>query len=253
MHEMSGGLMSALNGGDFGSGFAAGMVSSVLSSAIGGTVGGSSFATNNSGLFKAIMLASGGLSGGLSSSIAGGKFVDGFRQGIITTGLNHLANHIQRQDPPNKYSAWFKSKLKEIDQLDQIASSSPRNGLRFFFNTFENVGIAVELGAIALVPFTDGASMLFLPVGFQINTVGVYGNTGIDIYDGKWKAGFFRIGKHLAFVGFGKALKHFGGFDDYFIKPLEFHMNQGIDSMISPQSTLTPINYQLDKNYNIKY
>ena len=40
------------------------------------------------------MLASGGLSGGLSSSIAGGKFVDGFRQGIITTGLNHLAIHV---------------------------------------------------------------------------------------------------------------------------------------------------------------
>ena len=32
--------------------------------------------------------------GGLSSSIAGGKFVDGFRQGIITTGLNHLASHV---------------------------------------------------------------------------------------------------------------------------------------------------------------
>lgn len=59
MHGMSGGLMSALNGGNFGSGFASGMVSSVLSSAIGGTVGGSSFATNNSGLFKAIMLSCG--------------------------------------------------------------------------------------------------------------------------------------------------------------------------------------------------
>jgi hypothetical protein len=38
------------------------------------------------------MLASGGLSGGLSSSIAGGNFFDGVRQGLITSGLNHLAH-----------------------------------------------------------------------------------------------------------------------------------------------------------------
>lgn len=97
------------------------------------------------------------------------------------------------------------------------------------------------------------ASTDLYEVGFQINTVGVVGNFGIDLYDAKYKAGFFRIGKHVAFAGLGKALKYFGGFDEYFIKPLEFHMNQAIDSMISPQSTLTPINYQLDKNYNIKY
>ena len=41
---------------------------------------------------KATMLVAGGLSGGLSSTIAGGKFIDGFKQGIITSGLNHLAH-----------------------------------------------------------------------------------------------------------------------------------------------------------------
>lgn len=35
------------------------------------------------------MITSGGLSGGLSSAIAGGSFSDGFRQGIIVSGLNH--------------------------------------------------------------------------------------------------------------------------------------------------------------------
>lgn len=39
------------------------------------------------------MIASGGLSGGISSSIAGGNFWDGARQGIITSGLNHLAHN----------------------------------------------------------------------------------------------------------------------------------------------------------------
>ncbi len=39
-----------------------------------------------------MMVTSGGLSGGISSSIAGGKFMDGFRQGVITAGLNHVAH-----------------------------------------------------------------------------------------------------------------------------------------------------------------
>lgn len=38
------------------------------------------------------MVAAGGLSGGLSSTIAGGNFWKGFRQGIITSGLNHVAH-----------------------------------------------------------------------------------------------------------------------------------------------------------------
>ena len=38
------------------------------------------------------MVATGGLSGGISSTIAGGKFVDGFKQGLMTSGLNHLAH-----------------------------------------------------------------------------------------------------------------------------------------------------------------
>ena len=40
------------------------------------------------------MIASGGVSGGFSSMIAGGNFMDGFRQGIITSGLNHVAHMV---------------------------------------------------------------------------------------------------------------------------------------------------------------
>lgn len=92
MHGMSGGLMNVLGGGEFGSGFASGVVSSLISSVI--EVRGKDFATKYPGAFKAIMITSGGLSGGFSSTIAGGKFVDGFRQGIITSGLNHLVHMI---------------------------------------------------------------------------------------------------------------------------------------------------------------
>ena len=41
------------------------------------------------------MIASGGLSGGISSSIAGGSFWKGVREGLITAGLNHVAHMVK--------------------------------------------------------------------------------------------------------------------------------------------------------------
>lgn len=103
LHGIARGLMSEFNGGKFISGFASGVVSSLVSSgveALGNSsvklegvmptgIGGtflpefSTFASRNPGLFKAIMLVSSGLSGGKSSSIAGGKFIDGLKQGFV--------------------------------------------------------------------------------------------------------------------------------------------------------------------------
>ena len=54
----------------------------------------SNFASRNPDMFKAIMLTSAGLSGGISSTIAGGNFWAGVRQGIITAGLNHLGIYL---------------------------------------------------------------------------------------------------------------------------------------------------------------
>jgi hypothetical protein len=47
-----------------------------------------------SSAFKAVMIASGGLSGGLSSAIAGGNFWSGVREGLITAGLNHVVHSV---------------------------------------------------------------------------------------------------------------------------------------------------------------
>lgn len=105
MHGVSSGLMSEVSGGTFASGFAAGALSSLVSSGIGaiGDSGGyyldedytqwSNISTRNPDLIKAATLAGGALSGGFSSTIAGGKFIDGFRQGLIVSGLNHLVSH----------------------------------------------------------------------------------------------------------------------------------------------------------------
>ncbi len=108
MHAVSSGLMSALDGGKFGSGFLSGMMSSLVSSGIQslGQTGKvattislngkelSSPVLNGFGkdFMKATMLVAGGLSGGFSATIAGGNFGDGLKQGLITGGLNHIAH-----------------------------------------------------------------------------------------------------------------------------------------------------------------
>lgn len=101
-HGMASGLMSKLDGGDFTTGFLSGAVSSLIGSGIGaignsgvgelGKIG--SLSTRNPILFKAITITSGALSGGFSSAIAGGKFIDGFKQGLIVSGLNHASHDV---------------------------------------------------------------------------------------------------------------------------------------------------------------
>lgn len=93
-HGLSSGVVSSIDGGDFASGFASGAVSSLISSGIQGlgTTNGNVTDFGNSTTFKAIVIAAGGLSGGLSSTIAGGNFWLGARQGLISSGLNHVAH-----------------------------------------------------------------------------------------------------------------------------------------------------------------
>ncbi|MCX8532158.1 RHS repeat-associated core domain-containing protein [Chryseobacterium luquanense] len=107
MHSVSAGIMSSLETGDFSSGFLSGAVSSIISSgiqALGTNFSGSGamqdanrnwISQNSFGkgdLIKVTMITAGGLSGGISSTIAGGNFWQGFRQGIITSGLNHVGH-----------------------------------------------------------------------------------------------------------------------------------------------------------------
>lgn len=107
MHGVVGGAISEIQGGKFIHGFYAGVVSSLVSSAITSfstDVNGNLTKFGKSSYYEAVVLASGGLSGGISSSIAGGDFWSGVRQGLITSGLNHLAHQVLpgEQDPPKK-------------------------------------------------------------------------------------------------------------------------------------------------------
>ncbi|MGG5506203.1 MULTISPECIES: hypothetical protein [unclassified Myroides] len=66
------------------------------------------------------MIAGGGLSGGISSTIAGGDFWHGMRQGLIVSGLNH-AMHMGldglEQDKPKEKNNERENKDFSLDKL----------------------------------------------------------------------------------------------------------------------------------------
>ena len=76
--------MSTTQGGKFGAGF----LSGGFGSAFGGKVGKWLQNARDFPKFIGTTIA-GGISGGVGSRIAGGKFWDGFRNGAISAGLNH--------------------------------------------------------------------------------------------------------------------------------------------------------------------
>ncbi len=98
MRGITGGMMSVLENGSINSGFLSGAISSLVASGVQGlgtTIKGTyncSMGDTNPSLLKATMIVAGGLSGGISATIAGGNFWQGFRQGLITAGLNHVAH-----------------------------------------------------------------------------------------------------------------------------------------------------------------
>ncbi|AZJ33789.1 hypothetical protein D6200_14930 [Tenacibaculum mesophilum] len=102
--------MSAAMGGDYFSGFAAGAVGSVVAS------GAQAALKSASNFWKAAgTIGAGSLSGGVGSVISGGKFWDGFRNGAISSSLNHVAHTIQKKitDPLKKHKNKVKHTLKE--------------------------------------------------------------------------------------------------------------------------------------------
>ncbi len=79
--------------GSLWSGFASGMVVSFVSSAVGGVCGLPQLKVPEAWA-KAAMIAAGGLSGGVSASMAGGEFWDGVCNGLICAGLNHALHWV---------------------------------------------------------------------------------------------------------------------------------------------------------------
>lgn len=106
MHGVSGGVISAIDGGNFLSGFSSATISSLTSSGIerlGVNKSNELTKFGRSNYFRAVMIASGGITGGISANIAGGNFWMGVRQGLITSGVNHVAHQMQTKTYANVY------------------------------------------------------------------------------------------------------------------------------------------------------
>ena len=88
-HGTLGGVSTWARGGSFWSGFASGAASSFVSSVAG-------IACHKAPVVwaKTAMIAAGGLSGGITSSMAGGDFWDGVCNGLICAGLNHAMHWV---------------------------------------------------------------------------------------------------------------------------------------------------------------
>lgn len=86
-HGALGAVSTSVNGGTFAQGFVSGAASSLVATGMGGL-------TQDMGkLGQAIGTVGGGaLAGGVGSSLCGGSFWDGFRNGAISSGLNHLVH-----------------------------------------------------------------------------------------------------------------------------------------------------------------
>jgi len=110
-HGLSGGIQSAIGGGNFLHGFASGGISSGIGSGL----------HNSSGL---VQLAGSGLAGGLGSAIAGGDFWGGVGMGLTVTALNHAAHRLVNGGPSWEYNGETynsKSKLYRAILLDEFA------------------------------------------------------------------------------------------------------------------------------------
>ena len=89
-HGLSGGVMAELQGGSFGSGFASGYISHAIAAKTNALTPGMHPVQK-----ELVTLASGTLSGGVSSRIAGGSWVMGLRQGFSSTLLNQIVSEAE--------------------------------------------------------------------------------------------------------------------------------------------------------------
>lgn len=142
---------------------------------------------------KATMVVTGGLGGGISSTIAGGKFVDGFKQGLITASLNHVAhstadsflgdNEDQGAGPKKRFPSpkEIKDKYNYPSELCnkagnecaiRLSDSLERNGydisvLNKYRKTHEHNGITHQPSAKALADFSSQNDVLGHPKYFN--------------------------------------------------------------------------------------
>ena len=120
-HGTLGGMSTESRGGNFWQGFASGAAASLVSGTVAGVFGLPRLQVPEVWT-KTAMIAAGGLAGGVSSSIAGGEFIDGLCNGLICAGLNH-ALHWVADGGGRPFKRWLKdypNRYKHHWQTDRI-------------------------------------------------------------------------------------------------------------------------------------
>lgn len=136
-HGLSGGFMSVLQGGDFGSGFASGFISHAIAAGTDMLVG------ENSAWRDVAIVASGTLAGGISSKLAGGSWVMGIRQGFVSSLLNQTLSQIEA----NRRSGIAAELGLNIPQDGKTALTAP-NGQRVYPDLYEpTTGTIIDIKA----------------------------------------------------------------------------------------------------------
>jgi hypothetical protein len=165
--------MNGIEGGNFWTGFASGAISSIIASGVQlysdvqnmfNFLGGTGISDNT---IKALQIAAGGLSGGISSSISGGNFWAGARQGLITSGLNHVAHSFISKDNPIRVSEkkeeppTYEYNAKEYESKTALYSAILIDQMAEQFGIKDIIALAAGLDGLGLIdkPFqTHGAS-----------------------------------------------------------------------------------------------
>lgn len=243
-HGTLGGISSEVREGKFWSGFASGAVASFVASTTG-------IMTNK--LPKAwqvtCMVAAGGLSGGVTATMAGGYFWDGVCNGLICSGLNHAMHLVvEPVDPPG-------SKKNNAQQIKERAQNAP---------TIVGAEATIVEKAAKLTWLMEGESAgltKIMNVTSKVSRAGLIINTVINAeraYNGElsWQSftmrtivssveyGCFKI-PHIAATMAGAGLLYYdftGGFENTLYNDAWLHEN------ISPYVTL--IQQYLKPNYS---
>lgn len=179
---------------------ASGAVSSGISSL---TVGICGVAKVSEQWTKAATIAAGGLSGGVTASMAGGSFLDGVCNGLISSGLNHAMHLVAEggspDDPPGKQDdrrklmmfwqkknpslSWDKNgdgKLQRTEANDWWENS---NGAPVYVDNskIDWTGLKIPKGKVAGDVFSITTVEAFLNLPYE--TAATYGGTSFRVID----------------------------------------------------------------------
>ncbi len=122
-HAHLGGMMSSASGSTYMQGFLSGAIGSLVAAGAAGLLQNASAGIKTIGI-----VGSGGISGGIGAEIAGGDFWDGFRNGAISSGLNHLAHSLSDVNPTRLKERILKDgrlTLKEANQWYRHGGGKP--------------------------------------------------------------------------------------------------------------------------------